>query len=241
MTIALLCPSRQRILLFKRMVDSARNTAFNKEDIHIYLGISDTEWPEYEKEVGGCVTHVTTFPEGCPTTFKWNMMAKHAVQQKHTHYMLAADDMIFTTPHWDKELKDHYAAHKQKQQVYSLRDSRDENGTPHPIVTHEYIEAMDYFLPPIFLHWFVDTWTVEIAKANNCFTHLKDYMLVHDKPFHRGEPDDTHMCIRRNGWLNNDMWTNEKCQHFLEHEKLRLARKLTAEHHAEYMMQFVDM
>ncbi len=224
MTLALLCPSRQRIPLFKRMVDSARNTAFDKNNVHVYLGLTDTEWPEYEKHVDGYVNHVATFPDGIPTVYKWNRLAMEAMFKNHTHYMLAADDMTFTTPHWDKALMEGYDG---KPHVYSLRDSRDENGTPHPIVTREYIETMGYFLPPLFLHWFVDTWTVEIGKANACFTHLKDYMLVHDKPYHRGEPDDTHMCIRRNGWLNNDQWTNEKCQHFLEYEKQRLAKHLT--------------
>lgn len=239
MTIALCCPSRQRVDLFKRMIKSALDTAHNKDNIAFYLGVSDNEWPAYEKEVENLVKGVTCFPDGIPTVYKWNMIAiKQAMLHNHTHYMLAADDMIFTTPHWDKAILDSYNGGPQ---VCSLRDSRDEDGTPHPIVTREYIETMGYFLPPLFLHWFVDSWTVEIGKANGCFTHLKDYMLVHDKPFHRGEPDDTHMCIRRNGWLNNDQWTNEKCQHILEGEKLRLARKLTSNHHEKYMMQFVDM
>lgn len=227
MTIALCCPSRQRPELFNRMVNSAVNTAYDKNNVSVYLGVGDDDWPDYEKKIPDFIKGITTFPVGCPTVYKWNMIAiKQAMWNKHTHYMLAADDMIFTTPHWDRAILEHYDGLQNKIHAYSLRDSRDNDGTPHPIVTREYIEAMGYFLPPIFLHWFVDSWTIDIGRANSCFTHIKDYMLVHDKPFHRGEPDDTHMCIRRAGWLNSDQWTNEKCKHFLELEKERLRKHM---------------
>ena len=136
--------------------------------------------------------------------------------------MLASDDMIFDTPGWDKALLEHYDALENKIHVYHLQDSRDADGTPHPIVTREYIEAMGYAFPPIFLHWFLDTWTREIAKANNCFTHLKDYLLVHDKPSDKGQPDTTHSRIREWGWNQRDKYVNDTCQHFLALEKQRL-------------------
>jgi hypothetical protein len=224
MIIALLCPSKGRAPLFKRMVDSARATASNKENLRFYIGLAYQN--EYEEQYIEHVNHMTLFPEGVPTVHKWNMLADQAKIDGATIFMLAADDMIFTTPCWDQAILE---AYNKKPQVFALRDSRDENGTPHPIVTQEYIEAMGYFLPPIFLHWFIDTWTVEIAKANHCFTHLKDYMLVHDKPWDEGKPDETHIGIRKMGWLGTDRYTNEKCQHFLALEKSRLKMKLLHE------------
>ena len=158
-----------------------------------------------------------------PTSFKWNSLAEMAHGDGHKLFMLAADDIIFTTPHWDKALLDHYHALENKVHVYSLRDSRDHDGTPHPIITREYVEAMGYFLPPIFLHWFVDSWTVEIARANNCFTPLNNYMLMHVKPAENGNPEDeTYKTIHARGWLNCDQYVDKKCQHFLEVEKQRL-------------------
>jgi hypothetical protein len=141
-------------------------------------------------------------------------------------FMLGADDMIFETEGWDKALIDHYNALENKIHVFSLQDSRDIDGTPHIICTREYIEAMGYFLPPLFLHWYVDSWTAEIAKANGCFTHLRDYKLTHDKPSDQGKPDETHSRIRQFGWHERDKWVNDHCQHFLRHEKDRLKFKL---------------
>lgn len=218
MTIALLCPTKGRPVECERMVKSVRATSSMR--IPIYLAakepyenithsVSETEW--------------TIMPEGMPTAYKWNLLAEKAMQDQSIKlFMLCADDVIFTTPCWDKALLDHYNALENKIHVYHLRDSRNPAGTPHPIVTREYIQAMGYFLPPIFLHWFVDTWTVDIARLNGCFTHLKDYELQHIKPSDEGKPDATHTGIRTMGWHQRDAWVAEKCQHFLELEKRRL-------------------
>lgn len=211
MTIALLIPTRDRPTQCKRMLDSIINTT-EKEIANIYLGTNGD----------GNYTHFK-FPFNYPTVAMWNKLAEIAMENPDNKlFMLGADDTVFTTPCWDKALLDHYNALENKIHVYALRDSRDPDGTPHPIVTREYIEAMGYFLPPIFLHWFVDSWTVEIAKANGCFTHMRNYQLVHDKPSDKGNPDDTHNRIRQMGWHDRDCWVNERCQHFLELEKKRL-------------------
>lgn len=195
MSIAILCPTRGRPEQLNRMIKSVNDCA------RVYVDQRDM----------------------MPTVQKWNDLAEHAATyEDHKLFMLGSDDMWFGDYGWDKALIDHYNTLENKIHVYALRDSRDDNGTPHPIVTREYIEAMGYFVPPIFLHWFVDTWTVEIAKAKGVFTHLKDYLLIHDKPSDRGEADETHSRIRQWGWHERDKWVNDHCQHFLELEKERL-------------------
>lgn len=209
--IAIICPTRDRQKQFKRMVDSADKTS--SADPFLFTGTNGLN--QYVSK---------NYAQDMPTVYMWNDLAKSAMENPDIKlFMLGADDMIFTTPGWDKALLDHYNALENKIHVYALKDSRDIDGTPHPIVTREYILAMGYFLPPIFLHWFVDTWTVQIAKANNCFTHFKDYELIHDKPSDKGNGDETHNRIRRMGWRERDGAVNYSCQHFLEHEKKRLA------------------
>ncbi len=220
--IAILCPTRARPKLFKRMIDSALATANNPKNIGFYVAIRDEDRAVYTQEILHKVRHRHLMPDGMPTSHKWNALAEHAYKDGNTLFMLAADDIVFTTPCWDKALLEHYNGLGQKAHVYSFLDSRDAYGTPHPIITKEYIDAMGYFLPPIFLHWFVDSWTVSIAQANNAFTHLKDYLLVHDKSNDRGNGDETHNRIRRAGWRERDAYVNETCQHFLEYEKKRL-------------------
>lgn len=213
--IAILVPTRGRPEGFKRMCDSAFSTA-NEKLITIFSGSNggdDYVWMKY--------------PIDIPTVYIWNNLAKAALNNPENKlFMLGSDDMMFATPGWDKVLIDHYNALENKIHVYHLRDSRDPLGTPHPIVTREYIDGMGYFLPPIFLHWFADTWTIAIATYNDCYTHLKEYELIHDKPSDKGQADETHNRIRRNGWHQRDQAVNDTCQHVLELEKKRLAAML---------------
>lgn len=207
--IALLCPSRDRQQQFTRMAESAAKTA---KLFQIYSGTN-----------GGDGYCRYSFPTDMPTVYMWNYLAAEAMKDKANKlFMLCADDVIFSTPCWDEALLDHHDKLENKIHVYALQDSRDENGTPHPIVTREYIDAMDYFIPPIFLHFFPDTWTVDISRANSCFTHLKDFLLIHDKPSDKGQADETHNHIRRMGWRERDQSVNDNCQHFLEYEKFKL-------------------
>ncbi len=214
MSIALLCPTRNRQVQLVRMIESVHRTV-NSVEPNFY--IAATQGDE------GCYPFI--HPEGMPTAFRWNILAEAALKNPDNKlFMLCADDVVFSTPLWDKALLDHYNALENKIHVYHLLDERTGHGTPHPIVTREYIEAMGYFLPPLFLHWFVDTWTVDIAKANGCFTHLTDYQLQHIKPSDEGKPDETHSRIRQMGWHERDKWVHEHSQHILEFEKKRLSK-----------------
>ena len=224
MNIALICPTRGRPDKFRRMLESARATATaGIETIHCYAAFTegDASIPQYDVKSIQVLSHVT-WPD-YPTVHKWNMLAEWAMADScNKFFMLAADDMIFSTRGWDAALREHYAALKNKIHVYALQDSRDKDGTPHPIVTREYIKAMGYFLPPIFLHWYVDSWTVRAAKENDYFTHLRDYLLIHDKPSDRGQPDETHTRIRSMGWHDRDKWVAEKCEYLLKVERMKL-------------------
>lgn len=197
MTTAILVPSRGRPEQFKRMVESANRTAGGK--IKIYSGSN-----------GGDDYVDLQFPIDCPTVYMWNELAADAMRDPENDiFMLGSDDIIFSTPLWDLELK------SGKPWVYHLQDSRDQDGTPHPIVTREWIEALGFFMPPIFMHWMIDIWTVNIAKHAECYTHLTNYLLVHEKPSDRGMGDETHNRIRRNGWRERDNSVSNACSETL--------------------------
>lgn len=220
MTVALLCPTRGRNQQLNRMVSSVRHTGQSNANHRFYIGF--TEGME-DGTISGW-----SFPDGMPTAYKWNLLAEEAMKDPDNKlFMLASDDIVFSTPLWDKALLDHYNALENKIHVYHLLDSRNPEGTPHPIVTREWIEAIGYFLPPMYLHWYVDTFTVEVAKYCGAFTHLKDYLLIHDKPSDSGKPDETHSRIRQWGWHERDKWTHGHCQHYLEFEKQRMYKNFS--------------
>lgn len=227
MSIALLCPTRRRTKLCERMVNSADKTA---DSYQTYLAFDAKERGEYVD----IIANKTCLPDGMPTSHKWNELANLAMGNAANNlFMLAADDMMFATPGWDTALLEHYNALTNKIHVYALQDSRDVDGTPHIIVTREWIEVMGWFVPPIFLHWHIDSWTVEIAKSAGVFTHLRDYLLIHDKPSDTGKPDETHTGIRAMGWRDRDQYVADTCRDWLELQKEKLdtiigLRKLAA-------------
>lgn len=221
--ITLLCPTRARPQQCKRMIESAIATSEGKLEIYLNIeryGDEGYMLPEHDR----VTYYITDSPAGLPTAHKWNMLAEEAMKNPENKlFMLAADDMVFSTPLWDGALVETYEKLDNKIHVFSLLDSRGENSYPHPIMTREWIGAMGYFIVPIFLHWHQDLWTTQIAKHNSCFTHLPEYLLIHDKCNDRGQPDATHSGIRQMQWRERDASVAKTCGHFLETEKQRLA------------------
>lgn len=233
--ICLICPTRGRPDKMKRMWQSALATAHDPRGLFLCLGI-DQDDPSYDS----CnpQSSMKYLFDDCGIVHGINHVVCSLMPDRQNRlFMIAPDDVIFTTPHWDKAIKDHYEDLEAKAHVYCLRDSRDAGGTPHPIITREYVDAMGYFFPPIFLHWYVDTWTSDIAKACGIFTHLTDYELVHDKPSDRGEYDTTHRRPRERGWHDRDFYVSATCQHFKQVEIGRMRAHIL---HALSLREHVD-
>lgn len=221
MSIAILVPTKGRPEQFRRMCESVNKTAGGAFSIYIAMSEEDSEDEGYTPVTFN--QYCTHTPDGMPTAHKWNVLAEQAMKDTSNKlFMLGADDMVFSTPLWDKALLDAYDALENKIHVFALQDSRDAEGTPHIIVTREWIEFWGYMTNPIWLHWYVDTWAVTVAKHAGCFTHLKDYLLIHDKCNDKGYPDATHTGIRSQGWLERDKFVWEKTKHYLELDKQRL-------------------
>lgn len=230
--IAILVPTIGRPVKFKAMLQSLNDTT--KELITVYALIQ-TEEDEKSYDVANIPLNSNIKLKALhnlermdvPTVHMWNRLALLAQEDGCKLYMLGSDDTVFITDGWDRALLNAYGQLEKRAHVFSLKDSRlYDNGaalsTPHPIVTAEYLDAMGYFLPPLFLHWFVDTWTVEIARHNRAFSHLSDYVLVHDKAEPEHGLDETFTRLRKRGWHQRDRYVHETCQHILANEKHKL-------------------
>lgn len=229
--IAILVPTMGRPVICSTMLDSIIGTANNLNSVFVLLGL--TEGDECKKDYVDLVKKykekmqidLFEFPD-------WTLPMCHNVLSeiaiKHDLHFGVGDDQIFVTPGWDKALMDSYDALTNKIHMWSLLDNRDPKGMPAPIMSKEYIEAMGWRVPPYFMHWYCDTWSTEIAKANNILTHLTDYMLVHDKGPEKGVEDATFSRIRQRAGVDRDAWVDQKCHHFLDVEINRLKAKLHA-------------
>lgn len=227
--IAVLCPTMGRPELLQEMLTSLEATAYDLQNVSIILGTNkvDKSLMEYEnlvreRRATGMNISMTVFPDWTLPMCN-NVMA---YEEKADIYLASADDLKFETPDWDKALRDSYGELKNKIHVWSLLDGRDENSNAILAMSREYTEVMGYMVPPIFMHWYCDTWTAAITKHVGCFTHLKNYKVTHDKKSEQGIKDDTYDRIRRIGGPDRDNHTNDKCQHFLRLEAGRLKEAL---------------
>ena len=198
------------------MIESVLKTS-QRDNVVIYIGLSGNGYGYDFLKHYPCVKVLTA--KDWTTAYTWNLLAEEAKKDASIgFFMLGADDMVFSTPCWDMAL----IKFGEDAVVVSFLDSRDSEGTPHPVMSRSFHEKLGYFTAPIFLHWYVDTWLVAIAKACGRFHHLKQYFLVHDKLSDKGTPDETHNDIRRRGWRERDKYTWDKCQHFLFCEQQRM-------------------
>lgn len=133
-----------------------------------------------------------------PTSYAWNELAKRAAGDI---LMLMGDDTVFETPGWDDKLRkaEFTLSHggQPSMAVFSFDDGRSELGTghPHPAMTREVYNRLGYLACPMFRHFYVDTWLVDLAKEAGIFHYIADMKVLHDKPWDRGAPDETKLRI----------------------------------------------
>jgi hypothetical protein len=205
--ISICCPSRGRPVLAQRMINTAYNTASNKNNIEflIYLNDNDPKLKEYEQILDP--KHYIVGPDQS-TCFSWNQMSE---QSQGDIVMLAGDDIQFQTLNWDLEIEKAFdmfedkicmvvpwdangkgkgAEHKDKTVPVIVRD--EPIGAPHFFVHRNWIKTLGYFAPPFFWHWYVDSYTQAVSrKLGRCV--LLPYVVVKAKKVF----DDTGGKVRK--------------------------------------------
>jgi hypothetical protein len=210
--ISICCPSRGRPELAQRMIKTAYDTVSNKNKIEflIYLNDDDPTLEQYKKLLDN--KHYIVGPNQS-TCFSWNQLA---YKSKSDIVMLAGDDIQFETLNWDKEVEkvfDNYkdkicmvvpwdcnvkskgAEHKDKNYPIVIGD--EPIGAPHFFVHRNWINALGYFVPPFFWHWYVDSYTQTVSrKLGRCI--LLPHVRVRAKKIF----DDTAVNVRKHLNIN---------------------------------------
>jgi hypothetical protein len=207
--ISICCPSRGRPTMAKRMIDTAYKTVSDTKNIEflMYLNDDDPALPEYKKYID--LKHYTIGPNQS-TCYSWNQLA---TQAKHDIVFLAGDDIQFMTKDWDLSIKKGFDQYDDKicmvvpfdgngkgkgkdllehEEPYLVKEKED-FGSPHFALHRNWINALGYFAPPWFWHFYVDTYNQKIAmKLNRCIFLTKT--LVQAKKI----LDDTGNLVRKN-------------------------------------------
>lgn len=193
--ISICCPSRGRPTLSKRMAESAINTAKNKNiEILFYLNDDDTELENYKKALANFNISIGADQSTC---ISWNQLSNKA---KYDYIFLMGDDVIFETENWDEKIINEFEKYEDRLLVVgpwvgkNIKGSNEKAKTcPHYVVHKNWINALNYFAPPIYWHFFVDTHTQEVAKGIDRYVWLENVICRTKKII----DDDTGKRVRK--------------------------------------------
>lgn len=216
--ITICCPSRGRPEFAHRMENSALQTADNPNQVAVkfYLNNDDPKLAEY----CSLVKHYTIGADRS-TVYSWNMLAE---ENNSKLYMLAGDDIQFLTQGWDTKFMQQFNKYPDGIFMISFDDGRDSQQTaPHPVVSKQWRESLGYFFPFVFHHWFVDTYTRELAENIDRYVFLKDVTIKAKKI----TKDSTAQKVRSKGILDRDKFVYEKMkQCYFEHDVKKLRKAI---------------
>jgi hypothetical protein len=111
---------------------------------------------------------------------------------------LVGDDVNFVTHHWDQKILNAFKAYPDKIAcVYPTSPGVKTKKNPHFCLHKNWMDALGYFVPPQFWHWYVDTWTRELAKKIKRYHLVEDFVLEIEKDYPDETAKRTHkMCLR---------------------------------------------
>ena len=213
--ISILCPSRGRPTLTKRMVNTALNTAGVDIEILLYLNNDDPRLNEYLDTIDN--RYIEVGPDRSPG-YSWNLLAEKA---SNDILFLIGDDVTFTTDSWTRKVIEGFDCYKDKIAcVYPVVPGLKTKNNPHFCLHKNWINTLGYFVPPHFWHWYVDTWIRTVA------TKLRRYHPLHDfpLPIELEVNDDTtakkdRLCLRE-----RDIWLWEKSQRWIDADVIELQK-----------------
>lgn len=205
--ISICCPSRGRPTLARRMADSAISTAKNKNiEILFYLNNDDTELENYKQLLKNFNINIGPDQSTC---LSWNQLANNAV---HDYVFLMGDDVIFETENWDEKVINEFEKYEDRLLVVGPWVGKNIKGSnkktkscPHYIVHKNWINALGYFAPPIYWHFYVDAHTREVAAGLDRYVWLENVICRTKKII----DDDTGRRVRKHlniAWRDGHVW-----------------------------------
>jgi hypothetical protein len=221
--ISLLLPTRGRPQLMKDFISNYKINSKNQNELLIYLQNDDTTIPQYVDIFNqfGLENNKDYFIlDPYPTGHMWNILADKA---KGDLLCLMGDDVIIETLGWDVTIEE--AAKKYEDNIFVItqndgRSDLNNLGCPHPVVHRRWKEILGFFMPPMFMHRYLDTYTTRLAIELNRYIQLPEVKFMHNKL--SVKKDNTGVLSR--SWLPLDKYNYEISKRYFQHD-LELLRK----------------
>ena len=220
MSISILCPTRNRVESFKRMWESAMHTASQPQllEFVICYDIDDTE---SAKITASNITSVCS-PFGEIYSNLHNLCASHA---KHDILMGAADDIVFRTMDWDREVIATFNGLKNGiGYVYPNDGFHGEKLGTHGFFHRNWFNTLGYLSPPIFTVDYSDNYVMDVARGVDRCIYLSEILVEHlhwtfgKSPFDATSAEAHH---RRMATSNQSIYDGSKDLIYSDIQKLK--------------------
>jgi hypothetical protein len=170
--ISVVCPSRGRPELAKRMIDSLLKDPGVPVEILLYLNDNDPKLEEYKKIINP--KHYEVGIDRSPV-YTWNQLAKKA---KHDIIFLMGDDAVVETPMWGEIIIEEFNKYPDKIVLVSPKAGEfGKHKCPHFFLHKNWIKALGYFVPIFFHHHYIDYWVRDLAVSVKRYIHLPDFVM----------------------------------------------------------------
>tara|TARA_E500000178_G_scaffold296720_1_gene303068 strand:- start:10 stop:693 length:684 start_codon:yes stop_codon:yes gene_type:complete len=201
--ISLLCPTRSRPQAALNLYNSFIKTQKFNNELIFCLQKGDDKIEQYISLFKSHNIASYFIVDSMPTCYLWNQMALHS---KGDLLTLIGDDVEILTKDWDEKIL--HASNKFDDKIFVItvddgRQDKKQGATmrcPHPTVHRKWVEALGYFVPPFFMHRYLDKYTSDLAIEIERFIELPDIVFNHLK-FDYAR-DNTGKRSRK--WLNYD-------------------------------------
>ena len=207
--ISFLCPTRGRPKQAINLYKSFINTQKNNNELLFCIQKEDPLFEEYKNIFK--LNNISKYfiSESMPTSYLWNQMAFSA---KGNLLTLIGDDVEILTMGWDERIEAEAKKFNDNIYVITVDDGRKDKQQgkfmrcPHPTIHKKWIEVLGYFVPPFFMHRYLDQYTQDLAIQIGRYIEIKDIIFNHLK--FEFAKDETG--IRSRNWINYDKYIYEK-------------------------------
>lgn len=175
--ISLLCPTRGRPFLAKKLLSSALENAKLDIEILFYLNEDDPSLPEYLDIIDS--KYLEIGKDRSPV-FTWNKLAD---KSRGEICFLSADHVTFIEKNWDLLVYEKFEKYEDKVVfVYpSVKHLLDHTGQqymtddycPFYFVHKNWINCLGYFAFPMYWHWFIDRYFHRVGNNLNRIEVIK--------------------------------------------------------------------
>jgi hypothetical protein len=209
MKLAILTPSRSRPHGLYKFFDSINETISGKHCIDLIIRIDkdDPMFNEYYEmflrmrgEARPGLSVIFMYKERERLAVIWNSMIPLTDAD---WFVCGNDDEIYLTPEWDVIFFNKVSQYTHPYHMFWFDDGLQHgNHAAFPIVSKEWIAALGYYFPEIFIHNYVDNWVLDIAYRLGTAVYVPEVKHQHlhyslnltefDKTYADGQANDSN-------------------------------------------------